>query len=44
MDYKIEALTKEEAGYIGEQIDLSLTALNIGTLWYGFGKTKEKKR
>ena len=31
-------------GYIGEQIDLSLTAQSIGTLWYGFGKTKEKKR
>lgn len=31
-------------GYIGEQIDLFLTAGNIGTLWYGFGKTKEKKR
>ena len=31
-------------GYIGEQIDLYLTAENIGTLWYGFGKTKEKKK
>ena len=31
-------------GYLGEQIDLTLTAKNIGTLWYGFGKTKEKKR
>ena len=31
-------------GYIGEQIDLSLTALNVGTLWYGFGKTQEKQK
>lgn len=30
-------------GYIGEQIDLYLTSLNIGTLWYGMGKTEEKK-
>lgn len=28
-------------GYIGEQLDLFLTSLNIGTLWFGIGKTKE---
>ena len=30
-------------GYIGEQIDLYLTSLNIGALWFGIGKTKEKE-
>ena len=30
-------------GYIGEQIDLFLASLNIGALWFGIGKTKEKK-
>ena len=30
-------------GYIGEQIDLFLTSLNIGALWFGIGKTKEKE-
>ena len=30
----------ENIGYIGEQIDLNLTANNIGTLWCGLGKTK----
>ena len=29
----------QNIGYIGEQLDLYLTSLNIGTLWYGFGKT-----
>lgn len=29
-------------GYIGEQIDLYLASLNIGSLWFGIGKTKEK--
>ena len=29
-------------GYIGEQIDLYLASLNIGALWFGIGKTKEK--
>ena len=28
-------------GYIGEQIDLYLTSLNIGALWFGIGKPKE---
>ena len=28
-------------GYIGEQIDLFLTSINIGTLWFGIGKPKE---
>lgn len=26
------------AGYIGEQLDLYLTRMNIGTLWFGIGK------
>lgn len=30
-------------GYIGEQIDLFLTSINIGALWFGIGKTKEKE-
>ena len=29
-------------GYIGEQIDLYLASLNIGALWFGIGKAKEK--
>ena len=29
-------------GYIGEQIDLYLASLNLGVLWFGIGKTKEK--
>ena len=28
-------------GYIGEQIDLYLTSLNLGALWFGIGKPKE---
>lgn len=28
-------------GYLGEQLDLYLTSLNIGTLWFGIGKTNE---
>ena len=31
-------------GYIGEQIDLYLASQNIGALWLGLGKTKEKQR
>ncbi len=31
-------------GYIGEQIDLYLTSQNIGALWYGVGRPKEKTR
>ncbi|NLZ76241.1 MAG: nitroreductase [Erysipelotrichia bacterium] len=30
-------------GYLGEKLDLYLVSKNIGTLWYGLGKTKEKK-
>ena len=30
-------------GYIGEQIDLFLASMNIGALWFGIGKPKEKK-
>ena len=30
-------------GYIGEQIDLFLTSINLGALWFGIGKTKEKE-
>jgi len=30
-------------GYIGEQLDLYLVSKNIGTLWFGFGRTKDKK-
>lgn len=29
-------------GYLLEQLDLYLVSLNIGTLWYGIGKTAEK--
>ena len=28
-------------GYIGEQIDLYLTSINIGALWFGIGRPKE---
>ena len=28
----------QNIGYIGEQLDLYLVSLNIGTLWYGIGK------
>lgn len=31
----------QNVGYIGEQLDLYLTSLNIGTLWFGIGKTDE---
>lgn len=30
-------------GYIGEQIDLFLSSINIGALWYGIGKPKTKR-
>lgn len=33
----------QNIGYIGEQLDLYLTSLNIGTLWFGIGKTNEQK-
>lgn len=31
----------QNIGYIGEQLDLYLVSQNIGTLWYGIGKTDE---
>ena len=33
----------QNAGYLGEQLDLYLVSQNIGTLWFGIGRTKEKK-
>ena len=30
-------------GYIGEQIDLYLTSLNLGALWFGIGKPKQER-
>ena len=30
-------------GYIGEQIDMFLTSIDIGALWFGIGKPKEKR-
>lgn len=33
----------QNIGYIGEQLDLYLVSKNIGTLWLGIGKAKEKK-
>ena len=32
----------QNIGYLGEQLDLYLVSNNIGTLWFGIGKTKEK--
>jgi hypothetical protein len=32
------------AGYMMEQLDLWLTARDIGVCWYGFGRTSEKSR
>ncbi|MCR4660794.1 MAG: nitroreductase [Clostridia bacterium] len=31
----------QNIGYIGEQLDLYLVSQNIGTLWFGIGKTDE---
>lgn len=31
----------QNIGYLGEQLDLYLVSRNIGTLWYGIGKTEE---
>ena len=31
----------QNIGYLGEQLDLYLVSINIGTLWFGIGKTKE---
>ena len=33
----------QNIGYIGEQLDLYLVSKNIGTLWFGIGKVKEKQ-
>ena len=33
----------QNIGYIGEQLDLYLTLKNIGTLWFGIGKTEESR-
>lgn len=30
-------------GYMGEQIDLYLASINVGALWFGIGKPKEKR-
>ena len=30
-------------GYIGEQIDLFLSSINVGALWYGIGKPKKER-
>lgn len=32
----------QNVGYIGEQLDLYLSSLDIGALWFGIGKTEEK--
>ncbi len=32
----------QNIGYLGEQLDLYLVSRNIGTLWYGMGKTKDE--
>lgn len=31
----------QNIGYLGEQLDLYLVSQNIGTLWFGIGKTDE---
>ena len=33
----------QNIGYLGEQLDLYLVSKNIGTLWFGIGKVKEKQ-
>ena len=33
----------QNIGYLGEQLDLWLVSRNIGTLWFGIGKTQEKE-
>lgn len=33
----------QNIGYLGEQLDLYLVSKNIGTLWFGIGKTKEQQ-
>ena len=32
----------QNIGYLGEQLDLYLVSRNIGTLWFGIGKTKDE--
>ena len=32
----------QNIGYLGEQLDLYLVSRNIGTLWFGIGKTKQE--
>ena len=32
----------QNIGYLGEQLDLYLVSRDIGTLWFGMGKTEEK--
>ena len=32
----------QNIGYLGEQLDLFLATLNIGSLWFGIGKPKEE--
>ncbi len=32
----------QNIGYLGQQLDLYLVSRNIGTLWFGIGKTEEK--
>ena len=33
----------QNIGYLGEQLDLYLVSKNIGTLWFGIGRVKEKE-
>ena len=33
----------QNIGYLGEQLDLYLVSKNIGTLWFGIGKSEENK-
>ena len=33
----------QNIGYLGEQLDLYLVSHNIGSLWFGIGRTSEKK-
>ena len=33
----------QNIGYLGEQLDLFLVSKNIGTLWFGIGRAKEKQ-
>lgn len=48
-EYAIEIYSEKKdnylmnAGYIGEMLDLYLVSKNIGTLWFGIGKSEEKE-